>query len=74
MSEQNGKSKIIMGLIGVLQLIVMAFALWAGSNIVDAKTKLASVETSITGLQTSMTDMKDEMRDFNKKLDKIRGR
>ena len=66
MSDTNGKSRIIIGLIGFVQTIGIAFFFWAGSNIVDLRAENAAIKATISALQSSINRIEDAMKEDRK--------
>lgn len=60
MSSGNGdKSKIIMFLVGMLQIIVLGWCSWIGSGVVEAKTDIATLQANYQSIMRELGDIKD---------------
>jgi len=59
MTEKNGeKSKLIYWLLSVIQIFIVSFLWWLGSNAVEAKTDIATLKANYASIDKSLQDIK----------------
>lgn len=67
MAESNGtKTRIIMFLVGVLQIIILGWSGWIGSGVVDAKTHIAALEANYSNIMGELGEIKDILHKSHK--------
>lgn len=58
-NENGTKSKIIIFLVSILQTIIMAWCLWMGAGLVDAKTSIAALQANYASIMRELSEIKE---------------
>lgn len=61
-NKGNGRSGIIMALLGFIQAIILMVCAWAGNNIVQAKADIAVLNANYTNIMQALNEIKQEIK------------